>query len=410
MKKQLLAMLALASAFPAVSALEAKPVSSVVSVQHAPGAANVRKAMDAYSRQFDNLRPFEGRCPNDYRLIQLCLLLDTSNSMDGLINQAKSQLWQIVNDLSRMRKHGENIRLEVALYEYGNNDLPASSGYIRQVVPFTGDLDRISEALFSLDTNGGSEYCGHVIGSSLNQLQWNSSPEGLKMIFIAGNEPFAQGSVDYAVACRWAAEKRIAVNTIFCGDYREGIMTYWKHGADLGGGSYFAIDSDRETMGIPTPYDDDLVKLNSRLNTTYVPYGSMGRASYERQEAQDMNAAKLSAPVSAARASTKGSNLYKASGWDLVDAMEEKKVNPNQLKKDELPEALRAMNPAQIDAYVLQKGKERREVKAQIVELGRKRDAFIVQKQKESGGDKTLGSVIQKNIRTQAEAKHFTMQ
>ena len=30
----------------------------------------------------------------------LALLLDTSNSMDGLIDQAKSQLWKIVNELA----------------------------------------------------------------------------------------------------------------------------------------------------------------------------------------------------------------------------------------------------------------------------------------------------------------------
>ena len=32
--------------------------------------------------------------------IKVALLLDTSNSMDGLIDQAKAQLWQIVNELS----------------------------------------------------------------------------------------------------------------------------------------------------------------------------------------------------------------------------------------------------------------------------------------------------------------------
>ncbi|MEO7695078.1 MAG: hypothetical protein ABIS36_14065, partial [Chryseolinea sp.] len=33
--------------------------------------------------------------------ILIALLLDTSNSMDGLIDQAKSQLWKIVNELSK---------------------------------------------------------------------------------------------------------------------------------------------------------------------------------------------------------------------------------------------------------------------------------------------------------------------
>ncbi|RPI65426.1 MAG: hypothetical protein EHM44_00590, partial [Ignavibacteriales bacterium] len=38
--------------------------------------------------------------PTKNNSIQLALLLDTSNSMDGLIDQAKSQLWKIVNELA----------------------------------------------------------------------------------------------------------------------------------------------------------------------------------------------------------------------------------------------------------------------------------------------------------------------
>lgn len=408
MKKQFLPLLVAACAATGSTSLEAK---TIVGSNHAEvrgvEASSLRRAMDGYARQYDNLRPVEGKYPRDYRLVQLSLLLDTSNSMDGLINQAKSQLWQIVNELSRMHKRGDNIRLEVALYEYGNNDLSATSGYIRQVTPFTENLDLLSEALFSLDTNGGSEYCGHVIGSSLNQLQWNRSLEGLKMIFIAGNEPFNQGSVDYEVACRWAAGKDIAVNTIYCGDYRTGVGTFWQRGAALGGGSYFAIDSDRDAGGIPTPYDDDLVRLNSRINSTYVPYGSVGKESFARQSQQDVNAAKLSAPVSAARAASKGSKLYKSSEWDLVDALDEKKVTTERLKREELPEELRKMNPAQLNGYVQQKKREREEVKTEITELSRKRDAYIVQQQKQNAGQQTLGSVILKNLRARAEAKNF---
>ncbi|NTW82956.1 MAG: hypothetical protein HGB36_06260 [Chlorobiaceae bacterium] len=409
MKIQLLPLLFVACTTPGITSLEAKPPRD----EHKSGinrveSLSLRKAMDGYARQFDNLRPVEARCPHDYKLIQLCLLLDTSNSMDGLITQAKSQLWQIVNELSRMHKRGENIRLEVALFEYGNNDLTATSGYIRQVVPFTQNIDLLSEALFSLDTNGGQEYCGHVIGSSLNQLHWNSSGEGLKMIFIAGNEPFNQGSVNYEVACRWAAEKDIVVNTIYCGDYWSGIMSFWKRGADLGGGSYFSIDSDRSAFDMPTPYDDDLIRLNGRINSTYVPYGRSGKASFARQAEQDVNAAKLAAPVSAARSASKGSSLYRSSDWDLVDALEDKRVSVDKLDRSELPEELRSMSSGQLHSYVEQKKKERQEVKSQIAELGRKRDAYIRQKQQESAGRKTLGSAILEQLRTQAGTKHFT--
>lgn len=126
----------------------------------------------------------------------LALLLDTSNSMDGLIDQAKSQLWKIVNELSQARcGDGTPPNIRIALYEYGNSGLPVASGYIRLVSPLTDDLDVVSEKLFALRTNGGNEYCGQVIKTSLDELEWSSSANDLKMIFIAGNEPFDQGHV-----------------------------------------------------------------------------------------------------------------------------------------------------------------------------------------------------------------------
>lgn len=369
---------------------------------------SLRKTFEKYALEYENLRPIREQCPSDYKLVQLALLLDTSNSMDGLINQAKSQLWRIVNELSRMHKRGERIRLQVALYEYGNNSLSARSGYIRQVVPFTEDLDMLSEALFSLTTNGGSEYCGHVIGSSLNQLKWNTSRDGLKLICIAGNEPFDQGGVSYEAACRWAAESEIVVNTIYCGDYYAGVQGLWKRGASIGGGSYFSIDSDRSTRGIETPYDGDLMRLNSRINDTYVPYGLKGKELKARQSMQDRNAAAVSAPVAAERAASKGSSLYKASGWDLVDAIDSKSVKVEGLRKENLPDELQGRSDEEIGRYVQQKKAERESLKSQISALSKKRDAYVQEKERESADSKSLGTVILENLRTQAARKNFS--
>jgi cob(I)alamin adenosyltransferase len=87
--------------------------------------------------------------------IKVALLLDTSNSMDGLIDQAKAQLWQIVNELSYAKCQDQSPDLKIALYEYGNNRLNAEEGYLRQVIAFSDDLDEISKSLFELTTNGG---------------------------------------------------------------------------------------------------------------------------------------------------------------------------------------------------------------------------------------------------------------
>lgn len=51
--------------------------------------------------------------------IQVALLLDTSNSMDGLIEQAKSRLWNIVNTLTTLKYSGKTPTIEIALYNMG---------------------------------------------------------------------------------------------------------------------------------------------------------------------------------------------------------------------------------------------------------------------------------------------------
>jgi len=82
--------------------------------------------------------------------VQLALLLDTSSSMSGLIDQARTQLWKVAGELARSNKDGRIPLIEVALYEYGNSGLSAEDGFIRQVSRFTDDLDLVSERLFAL--------------------------------------------------------------------------------------------------------------------------------------------------------------------------------------------------------------------------------------------------------------------
>ena len=97
---------------------------------------------------------------------------------------------------------GRTPTLEVALFEYGNDGLPAEEGHIRLIVPFTGDLDKVSKAFFALTTNGGQEYCGRMIDCAARRLAWSESNTDLEGVFIAGNEPFTQGGVDYRQPAR----------------------------------------------------------------------------------------------------------------------------------------------------------------------------------------------------------------
>ena len=338
--------------------------------------------------------------------VKIALLLDTSNSMDGLINQAKAQLWDIVNQFSYAKcGNGHRPNLQIALYQYGNDGLSSREGYIQQVIGFSSDLDEISEKLFSLSTNGGEEYCGEVIQTSLRQLDWGKNPDNLKMIFIAGNEPFTQGKLNYRDAVTNAREKEIIVNTIFCGNYQQGINTDWKKGATLTGGEYMAIDHNKQIVHINTPYDDVIIKLNSKLNSTYISYGAMGSKKLELQSQQDNNAMELEEAVAVKRAVSKSSGMYKNSSWDLIDAAEDDEFDVAAVKKEELPKALRDKSKAELTAFIDEKKAERTKIHKEIQELNAKREIYISKHAQQEKGE--LESAMLNAIKRQAALKKF---
>lgn len=340
-------------------------------------------------------------------LIQIALLLDVSNSMDGLINQAKSQLWSVVNDLARSKKHGKTPQLEVALYEYGKSSLAASQGYIRCVVPLTIDLDKISQELFDLTTKGGNEYCGMVIERAARELQWTKDNTALKIVFIAGNEPFTQGSVDYKESCKAAIEKGIIVNTIFCGDQQEGIDTKWKDGADRADGSYMTIDQNQTLATVTAPQDTQIIRLSKELNSTYISYGTRGWQFKARQAEQDNKALSLAPEAMITRSVTKSSKLYNNQSWDLVDAKKQNNDILDEIKDEELPQEMRTMNSAQREAYIDSMAQKRYTIQQRINSLNKQRDAYIKKEQKKMVQENTLGNAMITIIRKQAAQKQF---
>lgn len=346
--------------------------------------------------------------PEKDQTIMLALLLDTSNSMDGLIDQAKSQLWKIVNELAAAKcGDGSKPRIKIALYEYGNDGLPSSEGYIRQVSTLTDDLDLISEKLFSLRTNGGSEFCGQVIRTSLNQLDWSKSSADLKMIFIAGNEPFTQGSVSYREACALAKEKGVVVNTIYCGDFSEGLNSGWKDGSDIAGGTFMSIAHNSKTVYVPTPYDDRLSQLNDQLNKTYVYYGSTGSYKKKQQLVQDKNAEEYGAANMAERAVSKSSHAYQNSTWDLVDAQKDDAKIVERAKEEELPEEMKGMTVDQRKAYVKNKSEERAKIQAEIQTVNKQRMTYI-SKNTPKDQEGMLDAVMINSIKSKAKTKNLT--
>ena len=348
--------------------------------------------------------------PDGSAKIQVALLFDTSNSMDGLLEQAKSRLWDVVNTLTTLKYEGKTPHIEIALYEYGNDGLSNASNYIRQVTPLTTDLDLISEKLFALRTNGGSEFCGAVIETSVKELKWDDAKSTMKLIYISGNEGFDQGGVNYKEAISGALKNNIYTNTIFCGNKQDGINLFWQNGALKGQGKYFNIDSDQKVEYVATPYDKQINVCNDKLNKTYVGYGKQGASKKMSQQKEDANAESISSANSTERAVSKSKAVYNNASWDLVDSYKNNEQNIDQLKSEDFPEEYKNISKDEIKKIVIEKTKERETVQKEIGELATKRQKYLAEFLKKTNNKDDLGTTIKSSIVSFAKMKGYQVE
>lgn len=340
--------------------------------------------------------------------IQIAILLDSSNSMDGLIDQARTQIWQIVNSLTKVTKDGEVPELEVALYHYGNDNIPSSEGFVRLLTGFTPELDLVSEKLFSIQTRGGQEYAGWVIRSAMQELNWSKDREDFRVIFIAGNEPFDQGSIPWRDSVALAVKGDTLVNTIYCGSAESQERQLWASGASLAQGSHFNINQDEKIVFIESPYDEQIAILNDKLNQTYIPYGAEGEIGQQRQAIEDSNSGRNLGT----RSISKASDYYNNASWDLIDALEDGRVTLDRLSDDALPKVMQGMTLAQKREYIAGKKAERERIKKTIRDLYQKRTEYVEKQRLASvnSGKNTLDYVIIQSLRQQLAAKGFKLQ
>jgi hypothetical protein len=117
------------------------------------------------------------------------------------------------------------------------------------------------------------------------------------------------------------------------------------------------------------------------------------------------------APAAAAeRAASKGSSFYRNSSWDMVDARADGKTNLRELKDEDLPEEMRKMNAEERDRFLAGKAERRKAIQGEILKLQAERASFIAEaerKQAAEGGKASLGSVLMKSAREQAEQKNM---
>lgn len=210
--------------------------------------------------------------------VQVVLCLDASGSMDELFVEVADSLNMLVNTMTRCRLDGKKARVNLGIVVYGQ---AMDNGAPRVLTPFTTDVKSMRSKLKEIQCDGAVEPCGEVIDFALNNFEWNmrDRQDILKVIFIAGNEDFKQGTLDYRTAMHKAKRRNVIVNTIYCypGGEEEAAMTpegkEWADAATLSDGMGLVITMDGSS---PAGSPDDAKLLAAAKALWDIPVMAMG--------------------------------------------------------------------------------------------------------------------------------------
>lgn len=169
--------------------------------------------------------------------IQVVLLLDASGSMNELFTAAADSMDRVLNALKNAKLNGKKTKVNVGLVIYGQAQ---KDGAPIKLSPFTTQVRNLKRRLSKVACDGSNEECGAAIAYATHNFEWNKRERDdmLKVIFIAGNEEFDQGDLDYRKAIADATSRNIIINTIFCGESDE----EWEAAAELGNGTGLTLN------------------------------------------------------------------------------------------------------------------------------------------------------------------------
>ena len=257
--------------------------------------------------------------------VDVVLCLDTSNSMDGLIDSAKRKLWAIVNDLAKIEP---TPTLRVALYSYGNDSYDPKTGWVRKDLDLTSDLDEVYKKLFALTTKRRHRVRRPRQPRRPRRPQVDrrqGRPEDHVRLRQRAGRP---GQGGHAATRSPTRPRPRASSSTPSTAIRPASpeAAGWQEFAELAGGKYANIDQDhaRTPVVIKTPFDDEIQEARRARSTTRTA-GTARRASRPRPEPdrpRTRTPRRRLGDAATERGVTKASKLYCNADCDLIDRME----------------------------------------------------------------------------------------
>ncbi len=316
-------------------------------------------------------------------VIDVVFALDTTGSMGGLLEGAKTKIWSIA---SRIAQGHPTPELRVGLIGYRDR----GDAYVTTVLPLTSDLDEVYARLQQFQAGGGGDTPEDVAAAlqhAVEDMPWSEGTPSLKLLYVVGDaEPKRYGDVPSAEDwSRQALQRGITVSTVRCGKSSVTRRSFQRL-AQLGGGAYFEVAQDGGMVATTTPYDAELKRLADEAARTSLHGGRTPAKKAARRRAE--RASSLAPAVAADRwsyfsLSGRGAESLAAPGSvDLAarpGALEE-------LEADELPDELRDLDADERKRLVEQRAARRAEVAKKMKKVARERRQWLESRAGEGKG------------------------
>ena len=344
-------------------------------------------------------------------VVEVAFVLDTTGSMASLIEGAKRKIWSIATSIVDANPDAEVRMALVAYRDIGDE-------YVTKSFDLTTDIQEIYGHLLQLKANGGGDWpesVNEALDKAVTGLGWSQGPASDRILFLVGDAP---PHMDYKQDRKYqeivadARTRGLIVNAVQAGDARD-TARVWRDIAQQGGGRYIPIPQDGgKVVIIDTPYDEEIIILQERINGTILPYGDRSRQDSVRKKAEQIKAAPKAAASDLAgyvNRVGKGRDAVTGEG-DLVADVKQGRRKLDSVPEAELPDRVRALPPSERPAYLDKADAERAALGKQMGDLVAKRDAFV--KEKQAAAAKTAGApkdafdaVVSETLRAQIRNK-----
>jgi hypothetical protein len=300
--------------------------------------------------------------------IDVVFCLDLSGSTNGLIDDLREKIWDMVNQVGAYRP---SPTFRIGVVGFARPSFKAENSYVKILYPLTEDFDALVHELYKIKpmVEKGDQFVGEALQVAVKKMDWSNAPGAVKMICLAGNGVVNAGNGEaYRDACADAVRQKIVINTLYCRTRNnvERDLPGWREIARITGGEQYDIRIHKRTALILTSPDPARLKnLALDLNDTYIYYGPIGAERYRIMAANDKHSFEASPMTFESRLYYKISDRYQfhQQGWDVVDYI---KITNSSLEEDFslelMNDSLRFKTPAAVRELALKKKEDRNRI------------------------------------------------